>query len=815
MRIPLPRTTLTRIAAGACLLIIVAACSSSGSSGCAGCAGSTTIPGGFPASARMDNGAQVRLSQGGMTFLEQNLSSLITTLVPGGLSFAIPPTGCSSSTKVCCNSGAKCKADITLSKTTLTPTPSSTIKAKIDAIIKTSKMQVSAKVLFTFTCDIAFDSTKSNPSTVGLATDVDLVVQANNQNKMAVKMGDPTISNFDTGDLKVSGSAWYCTVGDFLLKVPGLNTLIENEVKKQLKSTMNTALNTALKDLPLGQESRMDVGTLLASVSPRTTGIMDYSIWAGGHAKAEQSGMSIGAMAGFVAPTHNPCVPDCSKPAGKCSKPQKTAISWSTSFKGNKRPDGKDFHVGIGLHRQALDHAAYAFYDSGGLCLDIGSSTVPQLTSSIFTLLLPSLKTLTEGKNTPLVLAIRPRKPPTITLGKGTYTTDSKGVPTITEPLLNLKAKDLAIDLYLMGDERYFRAFTIVTDMEIPVLLYANSKNQLQPMIGDLTKALSNIRLENNELMTEKPSVVTGLLPTLISMASGMLGDAIAPIDLPAVSGIKLILDSGSITSVDKNSTGYEMLAIFAKLGISKTSSPAPSPSPAMPDPRPPVETLASIDTFIVPPTDGFRLRADGNNHGPTLILSLDAVVPPEHAGKQLEFAYRVDGGLYRSWTSARLLTINDPLFMVQGRHTVEVMARVAGEYMTLDPTPEKIQLLIDTVAPTAKLVRTSGGVKVVAEDMVASTTELQVSWSVGGGPFSDYGRQLDAAVPEGVEVAVRVKDPAGNVTTASLASDEAWSEETPDDLTAGGCQVGGVGQNAGTLLPLLGLLLLGWRRRR
>ena len=814
MRIPLPRTTLTRIVAGVGLLIIVAACSSSGSSGCAGCDGSTTIPGGFPASARMDNGAQVRLSQTGMSFLENNTSSLLTTLVPGGLSFAIPPTGCSSSTKICCNTGANCKAALTLSKTQLTPTPSSTIKAKIDAIIKTSKMQVKLTVGLSFTCDIQYDSTKSSPSTVGLATDVDLVVQANNQNKLAIKIGDPTISNFDTGDLAISGT-WYCSVGNFLAKIPGLSTLIENEVKKQLKSTMNTALGTLLKDLPLGMESRMDVGTLLATVSPRTTGIMDYSIYAGGHAKAEQSGMSIGAMAGFRAPTHNPCVPDCTKPAGKCSKPQKTAISWSSSFKGNKRPDGKDFHVGIGVHRQALDHAAYAFYDSGGLCLDIGSSTVPQLTSSIFTLLLPSLKTLTEGKNTPLVLAIRPRKPPTITLGKGTYTTDSKGVPTITEPLLNLKAKDLAIDLYLMGDERYFRAFTIVTDMEIPVLLYANSKNQLQPMIGDLTKALSNIRLENNELMTEKPSVVTGLLPTLISMASGMLGDAIAPIDLPAVSGIKLILDSGSITSVDKVGSSYDMLAIFAKLGISKTTTPAPAPSPAMPEPLPPVETLASIDTFLVPPTEGFRLTGQGDNSGPTLILRLDAVVSPEYAGKPLEFAYRVDGGLYRSWTTSRLLTITDPLFLVQGRHTVEVMARVAGEYQTLDPTPEKIQLLIDTVAPTAKLVRTANGVKVEAQDMVDSTKQLQVSWSVDGGPFGVYSNQLEATVPEGVAVAVRVKDSAGNETFASLGSGDTWSEEMPDDINAGGCALGGAGLAGGVVLPLLGLMLLGLRRRR
>jgi len=749
----------------------------------------------------------VRLSSTGINFLENNTSTLLSALVPGGLSFTIPPTGCSSSTKVCCNKAKKCTAAITLSKTKLTPTPQSTLKAKIDAIIKTSALEVSAKFLFTFTCNITFNSTKKSPSTVGLATNVDFVVQANNQNKLAIKIGDPTLSNFDVGDLKIDGS-WYCKAGDFLKSLPGINTLIANEIKKQLKGTMNTALSTMLKDVPMGQEARVDVGTLLASFSPRTSGLMDYSMWAGGTAKAENSGMSIGAMTGFRAAVHNPCVPDCSK-SGKCAPPQKTAISWSPTLKLNKRPDGKDFHVGIGVHRSTLDHGAYAFYSSGGLCLDIGSETVPQLTSSIFTLMLPSLKNITAGKNTPLVLAIRPRKPPTVALGKGTYTTDSKGKPQIKEPLIIATAKDLAIDLYMMGDERYVRVFTIVTDFKLPLLLYANSKGQLQPMLGDLTKALSNIRLENNELMTEKPSVITGLLPTLISMASGMLGDAIAPIDLPAMQGIKLVLDNGSITSVDKSGSGYDMLAIFAKLGLAKTTTG--TPAPAMPEQVPPVDTLASVDTFLVPPTEGFRIRAGQPNEGPTLILRLDAVVPPEHAGKQLEFAYRVDGGLYRSWTTSRLLSINDPLFLLQGRHKVEVMARVAGDHRTLDPTPVVVDVLIDTVAPEVKLTRAGGVVTVSASDMVASASELQVSWSVAGAPYSTFSDQLSASVPEGVEVAVRVKDPAGNVGAAALLGDQDETAPEPEPM-AGGCAV----QSGPAALPLLALLLLGlWARRR
>jgi hypothetical protein len=58
---------------------------------CEGCS-LLPIPGGFPKSERIPNATQVRLSPSGIAFIESQASALVSGLVPGGLSQAIPYT---------------------------------------------------------------------------------------------------------------------------------------------------------------------------------------------------------------------------------------------------------------------------------------------------------------------------------------------------------------------------------------------------------------------------------------------------------------------------------------------------------------------------------------------------------------------------------------------------------------------------------------------------------------------------------------------------------------------------------------------------
>lgn len=794
------RAVIFRLILGVTILIIASACGSS--SGCSSCGTMEKIPGGFPMAHRSDNGMQVRLASGGINFLEQNFSSLVTTLVPGGLTFDIPPTGCTGGNqKLCCGS-TKCSATMTISSVDMTPTPKSTLKLNLRAGVKTSKIQFEQNIYLGWvTCDVEFDSAKSGNKTLGLQADMNLLVNASNNNKLEIKRGTTTLTDFDSGDINISGK-WYCTVINWLKSL--FKSIIETEISKMLDDTVDGML----KELPLGQEGRIDIGSLMSTFSPSTTGKMDMFVWAGGHAQAENSGMSVGMMSGFRAAQHNICVPNCEISGAKCSKPAKTAIKWSPSFTGNVRPhDKKAFDVGIGVHRQALNEAVYAMYSAGGLCLDVGTDTVSQLSSSTFAAFLPSLNRLTENQNTPLVLAIRPRQPPTVELGAGTWTKGTDGKPVIKEPLLKVKAKNFAIDLYVLIDERMVRLFTILTDLEVPALIYADTKGDLQPMIGDLKKALTNTRLENYDLMAEDPKVIVTLLPTIIALASSQLTGAIDPIALPDLSGIKLILDDQSITSVDNKT----MLAIYAKLGITKTS-------PMMPSPVPPVETRVEIETLAIPPTDAFRMGPGFDPWGgPKVVLRVDTDVPPEHAGKEVMIAYRIDGGFYRAWTTGPRLVIQDPAFWLQGAHTVEVMARVKGDHRTLDPTPAKVRVVIDTVPPKVKLVRTRDGVWAEVEDLVSKGEDLTYSWSVDGQPYSAFGSQRELQVPAGAEVAVRVRDEVGNEGLGNTAHTEVFNPPAAgNDNLGGGCSMAS-GSAPLALLPLLLLLgvLLTARRRQ
>jgi hypothetical protein len=784
-----PSVILWRLALGVAALVFSSAC---GSTGCQGCT-PTPIPGGFPQQHRFDNAMQVRIAPSGLSFVENNFENLVKMLVPTGLSFTIPPTDCSSpDQKLCCGTGP-CTATMALSNVSLAPTPQSTLKLDMRATVKTTKIKYEkhVAVLGWFTCDVTYDSTAAAPPTLGLQADVNLNVQAADGNKLAIQRGTTTLQDFDCGDITLSGS-WYCTVADWLCP------LFKGMIQDQLIATVDSTVDGMLKSLPMGQEGRFDVASFLRAFSPRTAGVVDYFMWGGGYAEAENSGMSLGVMAGFRAAKANACVPDCEKAGATCAPPQKVAIVRSNAFRGAARPDGKAFDVGIGIDRQALDVAAYSMYSSGGLCLDVASQTLPQLSSDLFSLLIPSIKNLTGGQSSPMMLSVRPRNPPRVELGKGTYHKDSSGKIVIDDPLLKLKAKDFAAEVYVQVDERMVRLFTIVGDLEVPVLLYADALGNLQPMIGALDAALKNIRLENAELITEDTASLAKVFPTILAMAGSFLGSGFAPIELPAVQSLKLLLDGGSITTTDNN----QVLAIFAKLGLVKTTSYT------LPELR--VSTAASIERLWAPPTEAFRVGpAFDPAGGPEVVVRLGARLPQTLAGQPVEYAYRLDGGFYHPWTTGERLVVRDPALWLQGRHTLDVMARVVDSPLTTDLAPVRLSFTIDTIAPQVRLMPSAGGVRAELRDAATPAEELELSWSIGGGPFSSYSRQRSVQAPEGAEVRVQVRDAAGNVTAATtLARASLPATAEPAEVAgAGGCAMWG--RSPASALVVLGLLLL------
>jgi MYXO-CTERM domain-containing protein len=168
-----------------------------------------------------------------------------------------------------------------------------------------------------------------------------------------------------------------------------------------------------------------------------------------------------------------------------------------------------------------------------------------------------------------------------------------------------------------------------------------------------------------------------------------------------------------------------------------------------------------------------------------------------------VEYAYRVDGGFLHPFRRGERLVVTDPLLWLQGRHTVEVVARTQDAPGTLDPTPARVELTIDTVPPAVRLIPTADGVRAEVQDAVTPADQVQLSWSLDGGrTFGPFGQTRRVEVPEGTDVAVKARDVAGNVAMDSLISGVVIVE----DQAQGGCSVG---SPASPALPVLGLLAL------
>ncbi|HZU81327.1 MAG TPA: hypothetical protein VE987_00340, partial [Polyangiaceae bacterium] len=543
----------------------------------------------------------------------------------------------------------------------------------------------------------------------------------------------------------------------------------------------------------IGAVGRLDVSSLLAKYSKGESAKMDILAVLGGYADvtpAPSPGLSLGMLGGAMGGPHNPCVP--MRPAPETPMVGKWA-AWSAETEPR---DGMPFHVGIGVHQSHLDTVAWGAFDGGALCLNVGTGSVPQLDSSTVGLVIRSLQDLVHVRDAPMFLAVRPQQEPQITLGAGTFNVDANGMKTIKDPLLHVSIPKLSIDFYAFVDERYVRVMTLTADVTLPVALDVDGMGRIVPLLGDLSSAFGNVTVTNSELLAESPAKLAKTFPMLLAVAVSQFG-LLPPVALPKVMGLGIKLVAIEPTNDDAGNPTF--LSIFANLD---TGNPEPFRA----------TTQAEVAKVAAPPTEAFSvengLPAEAT---PSVELRLGGRGRLGDA-RDLEWSWRIDDGLWSPWSQAQSPSVSDPRLWLQGRHAVEVKARIAGEPATEDPAPVRLEFLVDTVPPAGEFDIAGDELLVDAHDLVSPDSALEYAWRAPGGEWSAWTNEPRIRLPQAAPMlapetlGVRVRDEAGNV------GDAAFHGRTTATGSAASCacDLGGRGRDGGARTSLIALLLLG-----
>lgn len=678
---------------------IVFSMSCSGIGGCGACGSFEPIPGGFPAAKRTPNATQVRVSSSALAVIAADPATLLGSLIGGGTNGILKfnaPANCTGSTPTCCPGGrpkSPCgpididiKTPGTQPRLELRPSQGN---ARLDVTVRArvkTETDIPVRLPIVGDCGLAIDSTAGTVKDVQVDAPINFAVDAA-AGTTRVSVGTVALANLATEDVALHGG-FGCAVADFGLGLfigvlrDNLTSAIQGTIQGQTckacpsgqVAECGSSFATACSNKvcmqgsqcfqELGLAGRVRGSSLLASLSPGTTGALDLYAVAGA-ATTDNNGIALGLLGGMqpAGAARDRCGPPAAAPA-------RVTVPSSAFFQGNTRPDtGQPFDIAVGVHKSQLAELAYAGYDGGLLCLTIGHSVAAQLSSDTLGIVARSLKQLVD-RAAPMAVGIRPQSAPAIALGKNTFVDNGSGGKKLAEPLLDLRFTAAELDFFLSVDDQWIRTFTVVSDIHLPIGLQVAGMGQLIPVLGDTTDAFTRISIKNSAAITEAPAELAAVFPSLLGLVLPQLTSGIGPIALPSLGGLSL--DVKDITAVDNNA----FLAIFAGL-----RSAAPQSQ---------VETAAEIAAIDEPGRDVMRdPRRWAASRGPAVTLALGGDRP------DLEWSYRLDDGAWSAWSASARQTVQSSALWLAGLHRMEVRARQVGLPETLDETPVVLELPI------------------------------------------------------------------------------------------------------------------------
>lgn len=824
------------------LIFLVFACGGGGCSGCEGC-GIRPIPGAFPLDARIPNAAQVRLTSSGIGFIEDNIDPIVASFLADGLEFPVPEVSGSQTILfitmryTVCPAGhmPPCVIHAEISDLQLTPTAPNVLHAVVQLRLWSTDGAGGVAPLFVDTSlgdlNVTLDTRMGSRDFVAFETDITFATETEPARAGYTRIDVGAIAEvmgqgIEDDDIDISsgggiGGAFLSFIANLLkgtivgLLRDQLSGLTDGLVGDNLCTTagefgcptgtfadgtgpdaicrFGMAADSRCVPMLLGTDGRGDLGeAFLGGFSPGAHAPVQFVLASGGDGEAVMDGMSLFMIGGFqswnrdftATPGHNACVP-------VIEPPPLPTIARASAFRGNTIPGtATETHVGIGLSEDYLDYAGYGMFDSGALCIGTGTRLSQQLSTGLVSALIRSLNSLAfPAEDAPIAIALRPQQPPDFEIGTASGA-----------PLLTVTLPQLQMDFYVWTTERYVRFMTYQADLAIQINLVVEG-SQLVPEIVGITP--SNSSVTNSELLSENPTMIASTLESIIMSFADMFASGLSGFDLPAIMGFNLTVPDGGIRGVD--SDGETFLGIFANLSLASGMALSA-----------PVETSLEISDLVLD-RESMSLEAWDAEDRNTVWLHFgvdgDAVGP---VGVEYEYSYRIDGTHWRPWTRDRRVQIDDEILLLQARHTIEARARVVGEYLTTDPTPASVDVLIDILAPTLEVEPVASGWTIRGRDVVSRRDNLEARFRLPGGEWTEWTGLVDgrldvtadlAALAGGEDFGVELRDEAGNVSSATLPIIRGIA----DPALSGGCGCRAAGPRwPGALTSILSLLVLG-----
>jgi len=742
-------------------VMLLAACSGDGG-GC-GCSGFKQQE--FPEQhydKTVPRSGQVRVTEAGLAFLEQNLDTILGEALPDGLSFCFSETE-NSGARIChtrtCDSGQTgCQMQLSIDKAVFRTDPPNK-RLLLDITVG------SLNEVIPFDYDAGIGTVECNadlhengqdqdvPGTIDATVPIEFSVDRQsptNEVKIDVAEIEPDMSDLGIDiDARSSGIGHEAAcegAADSIVK-----PIARGQLEDELKNTLNEQVQQGLRERlcracgegepecptdsscvnshedvdvcqwdqrdscvrrPLGVEGRLVLDQVVGEFMEPESANIDLMAKLADTAEVTDGGLNLGLRAGFQQDQLRDCTP-----ASPDTRPSLMPIDASPKIFTNTQPDTSNppetFMVGIGLHKNAVEQMLWTTWASGGTCFKVGTEFNDMLKTDSLSLFLPSLKKLTK-RSAPVFLKVTPQTAPTVELGENTIRETDSGYE-LDDPLMTINWSDLDLHFYAFTQDRFTRLYTTRIDIELPVGLTPNDMGQLVPVLGDLEEAFTNIRVRNHGILAEDKEKLREVVPNLLQVALPQLtGSLNEPIDLPTVAGMRLALEQDDITTVDNN----QFIALYGNL----EEAPTMDGQMLVTDARPEI-----LETAV----DLSRRTGDGLRR-PRVTVELatkraDRVSLNDDA---YEYSYRIDNGFWSMYTKRDRLVLDDPVFSLPGEHTIQVRARAAGSPGTAT-APVETTVAIDYQAPELELDRDDDQLVFEARDLVDASDELQYRYRV------------------------------------------------------------------------------------